>query len=148
MLEHFDKSTNETPSLIDKNKAMDEYESIHPRLINARSMYIQVNVKQRLLDFWIQIFCLYQAMYENILIIFESILVAQSNICCCERLFGLRKLILNPRRSRLNSENVAKILRIKINSCDCDDFERCKSLYQRCVYFFKQMRQQQQQNSS
>ena len=138
LVNHFSQSNDNIKPLIDsKEQSLYEYGILHTRMMAAKSRYLNCECQHRVTDFWNYIYSLYYAELKNVCKIFEATIVSQVNICTCERIFGLRKLILSPRRSRLDSETVSWILRIKLNSCDCHEFDKCKYFYQRCVYYFK-----------
>ena len=142
LVNYFVQSNSEIQPLIDKQQALDEYPILHTYLINERNQYLNVGCQIRVFDFWNRIFSMRRAQLKNVCTIMEAMLVCQVNICCCERAFGLRKLILNPRRSAMISANTSKIMRIKINAPECNEFEKCKSFYQRCVSMYKTHHQQ------
>lgn len=138
IVNHYSQHKENMEPFVNKEYAMKEYVSIHKKLMDVRYTYLNVGCKERMLDFWFNILINHKAQFENVLKIVESILVCQLNICICERTFGLRKLILNPRRSSMDSKQVERIVRIKLNSIDCIDFIGCQRFYQECVHYFKQ----------
>ena len=137
LVDNFCQSNENIPPFINKENALSEFESLHARMMAHRNKYLNIKCKERVIDFWGYIYSMYHGQYKNVCKIFEACIVAQINICCCERVFGMRKLILSARRASMDSITVNHILRVKINSCDTDEFEKCKSLYQMSVHYFK-----------